>query len=42
MSEDKDVFLARIADVCERAAHGDLEARVVGTPESGVPMKPRN
>ena len=25
--------LTRIADICERAAAGDLEARIVGVPE---------
>ena len=28
-------FMAHVADACERAAKGDLEARVVGVPEDG-------
>jgi methyl-accepting chemotaxis protein len=30
-----DGFLQHVAEVCERAAKGDLEARVLGVPESG-------
>jgi methyl-accepting chemotaxis protein len=35
MSEDTDRLLARVAEVCERAAHGDLEARIIGVPADG-------
>ena len=30
-----EAFLAHVADQCERAAKGDLEARVLGVPEDG-------
>ncbi len=33
--KNNDEFLKHVADTCERAAAGDLEARVLGIPESG-------
>ena len=35
MSASHDEFLAQVADVCERAAKGDLEARLIGVPQDG-------
>lgn len=35
MSEDLNRLMGRVADVCERAAAGDLEARIIGVPDSG-------
>ena len=35
LHKNNDEFLKHVADTCERAAAGNLEARVLGIPETG-------